>query len=111
MWAGHTAYFEIADGAVVDFGGTTAQVDDGHGWIAVDEIRTSDQPSPAAPARPAGKSIAQTRFDLVAAIAALRAGSASAGRQAGGGRGRSRRGRSPDSRSAARAVVKLTERA
>ena len=71
MWAGHSAYFEIADGAVVDFGGTTAQVDDGHGWIAVDEIRMSDQPSPAAPARPAGKSIAQTPFDLVAAIAAL----------------------------------------
>ena len=49
MWAGHSAYFEIADGAVVDFGGATAQVDDGHGWIAVDEIRTSDQPSPVGP--------------------------------------------------------------
>ena len=47
MWAGHSAYFEIADGAVVDFGGATSQVDDGHGWIAVDEIRTSDQPTPS----------------------------------------------------------------
>ena len=46
MWAGHSAYFEIADGAVVDFAGATSQVDDGHGWIAVDEIRTSDQARP-----------------------------------------------------------------
>ena len=48
---GHSAYFEIADGAVVDFGGATSQVDNGHGWIAVDEIRTSEQPAPIRPPR------------------------------------------------------------
>ena len=47
MWLGHSAYFEIADGAVVDFGGATSQVDEGHGWIAVDEIRTSENSTPA----------------------------------------------------------------
>jgi hypothetical protein len=73
MWARHSAYFEIADGAVVDFGGTTAQVDDGHGWIAVGEIRTSDRPAPSAPAGQNQRSIEQTNLDLPAAIAALRA--------------------------------------
>jgi hypothetical protein len=72
MWAGHSAYFEIADGAVVDFAGATAQVDDGHGWIAVDEIRTSDRPAPIRPAQPAGRSIEQATFDLSEAVAALR---------------------------------------
>jgi mono/diheme cytochrome c family protein len=72
MWAGHSAYFEIADGAVVDFGGATSQVDDGHGWIAVALIRSSDQPTPSAKAGPHPRSIAHGDLDLTAAIAALR---------------------------------------
>jgi Protein of unknown function (DUF1553)/Protein of unknown function (DUF1549)/Planctomycete cytochrome C len=73
MWLGHSAYFEIADGAVVDFGGATSHVDGGHGWIAVDEILTSDQPTPSPAAQSRTRSIEQTSFDLSAAIAALRA--------------------------------------
>jgi hypothetical protein len=73
MWAGHSAYVEIADGAVVDFGGAVSQVDDGHGWIAIDEIRTSDDPTPSPAARSRARSIEQTTLDLTAAIAALRA--------------------------------------
>ena len=65
MWLGHSAYFEIADGAVVDFGGATSQVDDGHGWIAVDEIRTSDQPAPSTPA-PKSARVPQPALDLTA---------------------------------------------
>ena len=56
MWLGHSAYLEIADGAVVDFGGATSHVDDGHGWIAVDEIRMSDNPAPENVAPHAGSS-------------------------------------------------------
>ena len=67
MWLGHSAYFEIADGAVVDFGGATSQVDDGHGWIAVDEIRTSDSPAPARV-----DPVPQPALHLTEAIAALR---------------------------------------
>ncbi len=72
MWQGHSAYFEIADGAVVNFGGATGQVDDGHGWIAVDEIRTSNRPSPSTTAPPKGGSMPQPSLDLTAAIAALK---------------------------------------
>ena len=91
MWAGHSAYFEIADGAVVDFGGATAQVDDGHGWIAVDEIRTSDQPIPSTRRAIKGPIDRTPRPSTsTAAIAALRAVRPDPGRSAGGGRSRSR---------------------
>ncbi len=73
MWSGHRAYLEIADGAVVDFGGATSQVDDGHGWIAVKEIIASDQPAPSGSARARPGTIEQASLDLTAAIAALRA--------------------------------------
>ncbi len=73
MWAGHSAYVEIADGAVVDFEGAIAQVDSGHGWIAVDEIRTSDQPTPSPTAQSRARSIERATCDVAAAIAALRA--------------------------------------
>ena len=56
MWAGHSAYIEIADGAVVDFGGAVSRVDSGHGWIAVDEILTSDQPTPSPAAQSRARS-------------------------------------------------------
>jgi hypothetical protein len=49
MWIGHTAYIEIADGAVPDFRGARTQMHDGRGWIAVDEIRMSDRPAPGLP--------------------------------------------------------------
>ena len=73
MWLGHSAYLEIADGAVVDFGGATSHVDDGNGWIAVDEIRTSDNPAPENVAPHAGSRDPRAKLDVTKAIAALRA--------------------------------------
>jgi hypothetical protein len=73
MWAGHSAYVEIADGAVVDFSGAVSQVDSGHGWIAVDEILTSDQPTPSPAAQSRARSSESESFDIIAAIAALQA--------------------------------------
>ncbi len=49
MWIGHTAYLEIADGAVPDYHTATTRLNDGQGYIAVDEIRISDRPAPTAP--------------------------------------------------------------
>ncbi len=46
MWHGHRAYLEIADGASADYNGAQTQITDGHGFVAVDEIRMSEQPSP-----------------------------------------------------------------
>jgi hypothetical protein len=75
MWLGHRAYIEIADGTTIDFAGTTAQIDDGLGYIAVDEIRMSNQPAP-------GDASAQLEeelpppIDLDSVIAALRSKSA-----------------------------------
>ncbi len=71
MWLGHSAYLEIADGAAIDFGGPTTRIDDGRGSIAIDEIRMSNQPTPAA-ARPGGAAAPAIAIDLGAAIAALR---------------------------------------
>ena len=51
MWLGHTAYLEIADGSIADFQGGTTRLHDGHGYIAVDEIRMSNHPA-AVPPRP-----------------------------------------------------------
>ncbi len=69
MWQGHSAYLEIADGAAVDFGGATTVLDDGRGYIAVDEIRFSSrtEPSPAASNSP----FASATVDLTAVVAAL----------------------------------------
>ena len=47
MWLGHTAYLEIADGSIVDLQGGTTQLHDGQGYVAVDEIRMSNQPAPS----------------------------------------------------------------
>ena len=46
MWVGQSAYLEIADGAVADFRGGGTRIQDGRGYIAVDEIRMSDRPQP-----------------------------------------------------------------
>ncbi len=74
MWLGHTAYLEIADGAAVDYGGTNSRLDDGLGYIAVDEIRMSNLPAPGTvPGGPQGVSQA---VDLDAVIAALRSSAA-----------------------------------
>src|SRR5262249_52059436 len=68
MWLGHSAYLEIADGATVDFSAGTSHIDDGQGYIAVDEIRMSN-----AAAAPAGPAISPpVAIDLGAAITALR---------------------------------------
>ncbi len=49
MWLGHSAYLEISDGGTVDFDGANSQIDDGYGYIAVDEIRMSNQRTPQPP--------------------------------------------------------------
>jgi hypothetical protein len=72
MWLGHSAYIEIADGAVVDFGGATSHVDDGHGWIAVDEIRISDNQAPESTKTRGGVNRPSASLDLTKTIAALR---------------------------------------
>jgi hypothetical protein len=73
MWLGHSAYLEIADGAAVDFSGTTSHVDDGRGWIAVDEIRMSSRPAPKASApESTGAGVPSVALELSAVIAALR---------------------------------------
>jgi hypothetical protein len=46
MWLDHSAYIELADGAVSDFTGPRTNVDAGDGFLAVDEIRFSDGPPP-----------------------------------------------------------------
>ena len=53
MWVGHAAFIEIADGAAVDFTGARSKLFPGDGFIAVDEIRFSDEPTPPAEPRPA----------------------------------------------------------
>jgi cytochrome c553 len=47
MWLGHSAYLEVSDGGTIDFDGSNALLDDGHGQIFVDEIRMSNRPAPA----------------------------------------------------------------
>ncbi len=52
MWVGHKAYIEIGDGATVNYTGGTSSYFPGDGYIAVDEIRFSDDPAaPDAPDR------------------------------------------------------------
>ena len=46
MWLGHSAYLEISDGGAIDFGGAVTQMDDGDGFIAVDEVRMSNRSAP-----------------------------------------------------------------
>jgi hypothetical protein len=75
MWLGHSAYLEISDGGAIDFDGATTQIDDGHGFIAVDEIRMSNQSAPVLPrndvAQLVGGAIPAT-VDLGVAIADLK---------------------------------------
>ena len=52
MWLGHRAYLEIADGASVDYNGAQTLITNGHGFVAIDEIRTSDQPPPGSAVLP-----------------------------------------------------------
>ena len=71
MWLGHTAYLEIADGAVPDYqGGHDPRLTDGRGYIAVDEIRMSDRPGP--PCRRRGA--APSRWTWTPSPRSLRAG-------------------------------------
>jgi hypothetical protein len=44
MWIGHRAYIELADGGTVDYSQGTSRYTDVPGFIAVDEIRFSDEP-------------------------------------------------------------------
>ena len=59
MWRGHRAYFELDDGATVDFTTGLAHLPVADGFLAVDQIRLSDEPCappsdppPASNARP-----------------------------------------------------------
>jgi len=52
MWLGHRAYLEIADGATADYNGAQTRLTDGHGFVAIDEIRMSDQSTPGSAGRP-----------------------------------------------------------
>ena len=86
MWLGHSAYLEISDGGTIDFDGAQRRVDDGHGHIAVDEIRMSNRPAPRAQTRPTPERTTAAAVDLSAVIAELKkAGRAPARRSAGGG--------------------------
>ena len=59
MWIGHRAFIEIADGASMTFTRPRSGYLDGDGFIAVDEIRFSDQPAPPnPPARSASSRVA-----------------------------------------------------
>jgi uncharacterized protein DUF1553/uncharacterized protein DUF1549/cytochrome c len=69
MWLGHTAYLEIADGSIADYQGGTTRIHDGRGYIAVDEIRMSNQPAPAA----SPDSAEDVLVDLDEVISTLRA--------------------------------------
>ncbi len=46
MWIGHRAYIEIGDGATIDFTSGASRVFPGDGYLAVDEIRFSNQQQP-----------------------------------------------------------------
>jgi hypothetical protein len=69
MWLGHTAYLEIADGAVANYHGATTGRHEGLGYITVDEIRMSDLRTP--PTTPQPESA--TSVDLDERIADLSA--------------------------------------
>jgi hypothetical protein len=49
MWIGHRAYIELADGATVNYNGARSSYFPGDGYLAVDEIRFADRPTPPAP--------------------------------------------------------------
>ncbi|AGA25599.1 DUF1553 domain-containing protein [Singulisphaera acidiphila] len=64
MWAGHTAYIELSDGGTVDYTQAQSRYVDGSGFLAVDEIRFSDQGAPPAlPASPAVDPVDLSRSD------------------------------------------------
>jgi hypothetical protein len=67
MWVGHSAYLEISDGGTVDFDGANARPDVGSGFIAIDEIRMSNQRT-----QPATRESECCVLDLGALIAGLR---------------------------------------
>jgi hypothetical protein len=46
MWLGHRAYLEIGDGATAEYGGVQTRMAEHDGYVAVDEIRMSDEPRP-----------------------------------------------------------------
>ena len=46
MWIGERAYLELADGAVAVYDGAQTHIQNGSGYLAIDEVRCSDQPPP-----------------------------------------------------------------
>jgi hypothetical protein len=79
MWMGHTAYLEIADGDVADYQGAETRLQDGLGYVAVDEIRMSNE---SADPRSAGE-VDPVMVDIPEVVSALRTSAAAlAGRLA-----------------------------
>ncbi len=73
MWMGHMAYLEIADGDVADFTGAATRIQDGLGYLAVDEIRMSNEPGHP---RSSGE-VDPVTVDIPEVISALRTSAAS----------------------------------
>jgi hypothetical protein len=68
MWAGQSAYFELADGSSVDYNAGHTQKNPGDGYLSVDEIVLSDDAKP--PARTADP-VPPTPIPLAPVLAAL----------------------------------------
>jgi len=69
-WLGHSAYLELDDGATVDFTGGIGTVRPGGGFLAVDEVRFSDRPAPAAPSRPEAGTFDASKLPALAPLLA-----------------------------------------
>jgi hypothetical protein len=67
MWRGQTAYIELADGAVSDYRGATAVLREGRGYLAVDEIRMSNDGRPS-DSRPDDVRVSIELDEIVAAL-------------------------------------------
>ncbi len=73
MWMGHAAYLEIADGDVADYTGAVTRMQDGQGYVAVDEIRMSNE---SAHPDSSGE-VDPVTVDLAEVISDMRAGGSS----------------------------------
>ncbi len=75
MWIGHRAYIEASDGATVDYTGGRTRYVPGNGYLAIDEVRFSDEArTPGSPPR-MNLALAQKLSDSVnSTLIAWRAG-------------------------------------
>ena len=68
MWRGHRAYLELGDGATLDYNGARTRTLPADGYLAVDEVRFSDRPSPPAPNPSSDLAAALDRGDFDATV-------------------------------------------